>query len=94
MHVFRGVLAVIALAVSALLLVENATAAPHQTPKPQLKPAKTHAVSYMPDGTAIATGAPRRLSPLAGNDSIAWHYAGGRPNKHVKHAATPKLARR
>jgi hypothetical protein len=74
------------------LLVESSGAAPHHVPKePQTtaqQTSKVHKVSYTPDGSAIATGAPRRLSPLAGNDNIAWSYAhGGRAGKHLKRAA-------
>jgi hypothetical protein len=40
-------------------------------------------VSYEPDGTPIATGAPRRLSVLAGNDGRAWAAAhSARAPKH------------
>ena len=43
-------------------------------------------VSYEPDGTPIATGAPRRLSILAGNDGRAWSYVHTRTGR-AKHKA-------
>jgi hypothetical protein len=75
------------------LLVDPSFAASHQTPKPQIKPLRVHTVSYMADGTPIATGAPRRLSPLAGKDSVAWSYARGghAAAMHGKHA--PRLVK-
>lgn len=74
------------------LLVESSVAAPHHVPKEPPTTAqhqsKVRKISYMPDGSAIATGAPRRLSPLAGTDNIAWSYArGGHTGKHLKRAA-------
>jgi hypothetical protein len=83
----------VAIAVAGIvLLVEPAVAATtHHVPTPSptnAQPSKIRKVSYMPDGTAVATGAPRRLSPLAGTDAVAWSYArGGHTGKRVKHAA-------
>jgi hypothetical protein len=47
-------------------------------------PVQSGPVAYEPDGTPIATGAPRRLSVLAGNDRKAWSsLRGGRAStKH------------
>ncbi len=94
MHLIRKLFSSMILIVGALLLVEPGIAAPHQSPKPQIKAAKAHAVSYLADGTAIATGAPRRLSPLAGNDAIAWRYAGGHAARRTRHAPATNVVKR
>jgi|SRR5579871_1010317 len=61
-----------------------------------VQPARTASpsgqIAYDPNGEAIATGAPRRLSPLAGRDSAAWAPAGkhgSRSHGHIKVAAKP-----
>ncbi len=93
MHGIWRLFFILLLIASAFLLVEESFAAPHQLPRPQVKPAKNHTVSYLPDGTPIATGRPRRLSPLAGTDSIAWSYARSGRAKHGKRPSQSKMGK-
>ena len=60
---FLAILAV-NLGVSAFAASKHKPSRPASIATPQPVPAKT--VAYEPDGTPVATGEPRRLSPLAG----------------------------
>ncbi len=55
---------------------------------PAAQPAQTNQVAYEPDGTPIATGAPRRLSPLAsGSHHLRMASQSGRNSLRHKSAS-------
>jgi hypothetical protein len=83
----KGSFGVVAVIGCALIGAQPAMAADRHTPETL----HARAVSDAPDGTPIATGAPRRLSALAGTDKIAWAFARGGKPKH-KRTPTTKLA--
>jgi hypothetical protein len=87
MKMSKGSFGVVAVIGCALIGAQPAMAADrHTTETPHAR-----TIVDESDGTPIATGAPRRLSALAGTDKIAWAFArGGRP-RHKK-APTTKLA--
>ena len=76
-----------ALLSSAALSLQPGFASQQQLTKPNASESKHKPTAFTPDGTPVATGAPRRLSPLAGKDGIAWAAVHGAHAKHKQRVA-------
>jgi hypothetical protein len=76
-----------ALFLSAVSSMQPSLATQHQPVKSNPLDSKHRPAAYASDGTPIATGAPRRLSPLAGKDSVAWAAVHSARAKHKQRVA-------